>query len=229
MCHPWRRIGESARFLALGDSYTVGEGVPRSASWPAQLARQLRTAGIAIDEPVVVARTGWTCEELLAAVRTALRAGRLAPPWDLVTLLAGVNDQYRGRPAARWHADFVVLLEEALRLAADRAERLVVLSVPDWGASPFAQGRDRAAITAEIATLNHEQRRLALATGATWLDVAAAACVEPAGGEAGGYSALDGLHPSAHTYTAWVERMLPVVRPILEGGHRTPAPPTSAR
>jgi lysophospholipase L1-like esterase len=216
------RIAAPARFLALGDSYTIGEGVRPSASWPARLARRLRAAGVAIEDPVVIARTGWACDEILAALRSALRAGDLAPPWDLITLLAGVNDQYRGRPASRWRGDFAVLLEEALRLAADRADRLVVLSVPDWGASPFAHDRDRAAIAAEIAALNREQRRLALATGATWLDIAGPASEGLAVDDA---FATDGLHPSMRAYAAWVERLLRAVRPILVGGSsrvRTP-------
>jgi lysophospholipase L1-like esterase len=200
-----------SRWLALGDSYTVGEGVPWSASWPARLALRLSAEDVAVAEPRVIARTGWTCEELLVALRSELRELEASAPWDLVTLLVGVNDQYRGRATAAWLPSYVVLLEEALRLAGDRPAQLLAVSVPDWGVTPFAHDRDPAAIAAAIDVVNRAQRRAAVATGARWLDVT------ELGRERRGPSwvASDGLHPSEAMYRLWVERMLPVVRQIL--------------
>ena len=208
------------RFLALGDSYTVGEGVDPERSWPAWLAQRLRVEGVAIAAPQVIAQTGFTCDEILFALRSALRERRVEPPYDLVTLLAGVNDQYRERSLSDWIGSFVALLEEALRLTDDRPGHIVVISVPDWGATPFARGRDRVAIAAAIDELNQLERRLALATGARWVDVndlARAAADDPT------LVVADGLHPSAKSYEAWVDRLLPSVRQILNATERDAA------
>jgi lysophospholipase L1-like esterase len=210
---PPRRRGTWKRFLALGDSYTAGEGVKPERSWPAWLAQRLRVEGFAVADPQMIARTGFTCDELLVALRSALREQRVAPTYDLVTLLSGVNDQYRGLRVAQWRPVFVALLEEALRLAGDHAHRIVVISVPDWGATPFAKDRDRSAIAAAIDELNNVERLLALATGAHWVDVT------DLGRDAAGDPSLlaaDGLHPSASLYERWVERLLPVTRQILD-------------
>ena len=134
------------RHLALGDAYTVGEGVPADASWPAQLRGRLHEDGIAVDPPCIVAVTGWTTDELAAG----MDAASLVPAWDLVTLQIGVNNQYRGRPVAEYHQEFANLLQRAIALAGDRPARVVVVSIPDWGATPFAreQRRDGATIAA---------------------------------------------------------------------------------
>lgn len=208
------------RFLALGDSYTVGEGVDPARTWPAWLAQRLRVEGVAIAAPQVIAQTGFTCDELLVALRSALREQRVEPPYDLVSLLVGVNDQYRGRSPSDWHGSFVALLEEALRLAGDRPGHMLVISVPDWSATPFARGRDRDAIAAAIDELNRLEHRLTLATGARWIDVNDLA---RAAGDDPTLLASDGLHPSAKMYEGWVDRLLPVVRQILgdDGGQRS--------
>ena len=124
--HP--REHASIRYLALGDSYTIGESVEPDGRWPMQLAAALRADGIAIDDPRIIARTGWTTDELSSAIEDA------DPPGDdygLVTLLIGVNDQYRGRDVDGYRHAFAVLLERAIGFAGRRADRVVVLAIPD--------------------------------------------------------------------------------------------------
>jgi lysophospholipase L1-like esterase len=193
--------------LALGDSYTVGEGVAARDAWPAQLQRQLRDDGIAIDPPRIVAVTGWTTDELAAG----MDAASLAPAWDLVTLQIGVNNQYRGRPAARYREEFAQLLQRAIALADGRPARVVVVSIPDWGVTRFAreQGRDGATIAAELDAYNALARAETVHGGAHWVDVTALSRQHP--------DAVvdDGLHPSGAQYALWVEAIAPAVRAAL--------------
>jgi lysophospholipase L1-like esterase len=195
------------RHLALGDSYTVGEGVPVDASWPAQLRRRLHDDGIAVDPPRVVAVTGWTTDELAAG----MDAAELVPDWDLVTLQIGVNNQYRGRPVAEYHQEFANLLQRAIALAGDRPARVVVVSIPDWGVTPFARDpqRDDAVIAAELDACNAVAGAETMRRGAGWVDVTTISRQRP--GDVVG----DGLHPSGAQYAAWVEAIAPAVRAAL--------------
>jgi len=199
----------SLRYLALGDSYTIGESVGADARWPVQLAARLRQQGMAIGEPQIIARTGWTTDELLAAIDQAAPMG----PFDLVSLLIGVNNQYRGRDSGEYRAEFRALLRRAIALAGGRAARVLVLSIPDWGVTPFAAGRDRGRIAAEIDAFNAINRAEAERAGARYVDItpesrAAAAHPELIAG--------DGLHPSGTMYAEWVELALPQVVAALE-------------
>ena len=155
------------RYLALGDSYTIGEGVADSERWPVQLARALRADGLGVDDPQIIATTGWTTDELQAAIDRAAPT----PGFDLVTLLIGVNNQYRGRPLDEYLRQFQGLLEHAIALAGGRARRVVVLSIPDWGVTPFAvaSGRDVAQIAAQIDAFNREARLACLGTWRSWM------------------------------------------------------------
>ena len=184
------------RFLALGDSYTIGESVDSAGRWPVQLARALRARKLNVGDPKIVARTGWTTDELAAGIEIAAPAG----PYDLVSLLIGVNNQYRGRDAEKYRAEFTSLLAQAVQLAGGKASRVVVLSIPDWGVTPFATGRDRAKIAAEIDRFNAIGRAESAAAGAHWVDVTSASREERAG-----WYAADGLHPTAAQYARWVE------------------------
>ena len=137
------------KYLALGDSYTIGEGVRDGERWPQLWAAALAKIGNDVEPPRILARTGWTTDELEGAMDAAEPLGE----WDLVSLLIGVNDQYRGRTAEDYAARYVPLLERSIALAGDRPERVLALSIPDWGATPFAMasGRDRAGIAAHRA------------------------------------------------------------------------------
>jgi len=204
-----------ARVLALGDSYTIGEGVPEAERWPVQLAARLAQDGVACAAPTIVARTGWTTDELLAAIEQT----NLAPPYDLVTLLIGVNNQYRGYPPEQYRREFDALLERALGLAGGNAAHVVVLSIPDWGVTPFARsaGRDAARIARDLDGYDAIARELARARGVAYIDVTA---TTRARGAEPDMLTSDGLHPSGRMYALWTEAVLPVVLPRLRDGVR---------
>jgi lysophospholipase L1-like esterase len=153
-------------------------------------------------DPEIIARTGWTTGELDAAIDAAAPRG----PYGLVTLLIGVNDQYRGGNAVDYRPRFAGLLRRAIGFAGGEASRVVVLSIPDWGVTPFAQGRDRARIAREVDAFNAAAREVTAELGARWVDVT------PASREAGAAAEMlvgDGLHPSGRQYARWAELALP--------------------
>ncbi|MGH8116505.1 MAG: SGNH/GDSL hydrolase family protein [Rhodanobacteraceae bacterium] len=199
------------RFLALGDSYTIGEGVAAADRWPVQLAARLRSQGVAVADPEIVAQTGWTTDELA----TAMDAASFDPPYALVTLLVGVNNQYRGRPLDEYRAQFCGLLRRAVELAGD-ARHVVAISIPDWGATPFARREGRAAATVArgIDAFNAAAQAEAKRAGAHWVDVTSISRVPDATGEL----AADGLHPSGEQYTRWTKAILPAARAALGAG-----------
>ncbi len=200
-------------FLALGDSYTIGEGVDPGARWPVQLAAALRGEGIALDPPQVIAGTGWTSDELDAAIDAAQAQGALEGQ-ALASLLVGVNDQYRGRAADGFRAPFAALLKRAAGFAGGTAHRVLVLAIPDWGVTPFARahGRDPARVAAQVDAFNAVAREECLAAGAHWVDIAA---VYRARGAEPAMLADDGLHPAAAMHALWAAQVLPVARGIL--------------
>ena len=202
------RAGEPLRYLALGDSYSIGEGVEEAGRWPVQLAARLRADGIELAPPRIIAQTGWTTDELEAAMDAAEPLGR----WDVVSLLIGVNNQYRGRDVASFEADFRRLLDRAIRLADGRAERVLVLAIPDWGVTPFAEGRDRTRIAAELDAYNAAIREQSRLRDVAFIDIA------PVSRQRGAEAAMlagDGLHPSAALYALWTAAALPVARERL--------------
>jgi len=208
------------RYLALGDSYTIGEGVPEASRWPRQLAVALRAEGIALADPRIIATTGWTTDELSAALDVAqaasAQAGQAQPlgQFDFVSLLIGVNNQYRGRDVAEYRVQFDALLQRAIALACGRADRVLVLSIPDWGVTPFARARDRDAgqIARALDAYNATAKEISDQRGVAFVDItpASRAC----GGEAG-MLVDDGLHPSAAMYAQWSALALPVARGLL--------------
>jgi lysophospholipase L1-like esterase len=199
---------DSVRFLALGDSYTIGEQVAATGRWPAQLVRLLRAQGVAVADPEIIATTGWTTDELAAGI--AARAPR--GPYALVSLLIGVNNQYRGRDAAQYRTEFRALLGQAIAFAGGDARRVVVVSIPDWGVTRFAGGRDRAKIGAEIDQFNAIARDESARGGAAWVDITPLSR-EPHGD----WLAGDGLHPSESQYAAWARLVLPAAQRSLAG------------
>ena len=194
-------------WLALGDSYTIGEAVAAHERWPAVLAQRLRQAGTPLGEPQIVAVTGWTTDELAQG----MDAATLAPPYELVTLQIGVNNQYRGRPADDYRNEFAGLLARAIALAGGRAARVVVASIPDWGVTRFAveQGRDSARIAAELDAYNAIAADACRRVGVRFVDVTGISRRHPE------LLADDGLHPSAAQYALWVEAIEPAVRAAL--------------
>lgn len=194
------------RYLALGDSYTIGEGVKDGERWPVQLARALTSGGTPVEAPTIIARTGWTTDELDRAITKEDPKGT----WDLVTLLIGVNNQYRGRAAAEYRVELHALLARAVGFAGARTGRVILVSIPDWGVTPFAAGRDRAAIARAIDEFNAIGTDEARRAGVRFVDIT------PVSRESRpNWTTADGLHPSAAQYVAWVERILPVTRSAL--------------
>jgi len=196
-------------FLALGDSYTIGEGVPEAERWPVQLAGHLRDEGVAIGEPQIVARTGWTTDEL----STAMDEAALHPPYDLATLLIGVNNQYRGRALDEYRAQFRTLLTRAITLAGDDARRVIVISIPDWGITPFARGeaRDAQQVAAQIDAFNAIAHEEANARHARFVDVTGLSRAP----DVRGLLTADGLHPSGAQYAHWADVIAPMAREAL--------------
>ena len=199
-------------YLALGDSYTIGEGVDPGDRWPARLTAALRSSGTPIARLQFIAHTGWTTAELLAAIAAALPPP--PPIHDLVTLLIGVNDQYRGYGVGAFRSGFELLLARAIELAAMDPRRVVVVSIPDWSVTPFAGSdpRGRPAIAAEIDAFNAIARRLATASGAAFVDVTGDSRRAAHDGD---LLAADSLHPSASMYASWVQLILPAARYAL--------------
>ena len=195
----------SRSFLALGDSYTIGESVDAAERWPNQLAALLD-----LDTPEVIARTGWTTDELSAAID----AHAFRPPYALVTLLIGVNNQYRGRDLANYRDEFTALLQRAIELAGGKPQHVVVVSIPDWGVTPFARasGRDVRAIARAIDAFNAANAEIARSLRAHYADVSA---IARAGGDAKDMLVADGLHPSAAMYTRWLAAIEPAARGAL--------------
>ena len=198
------------RYLALGDSYTIGEGVDEAGRWPMQLARLLRMDGILLGDPRIVATTGWTTDELDAAITAAEPLGE----HDFVTLLIGVNNQYRGRDVAEYRTQFAALLWRAIGFARNRPDRVLVLSIPDWGITPFAaqSGRDTAQIARELDAYNLAARDVCAQRGVAFVDITP---VSRARGAEPAMLAADGLHPSAAMYTEWTRLAFPVAHHLL--------------
>jgi lysophospholipase L1-like esterase len=193
---------DDVRYLALGDSYTIGESVAPADRFPHQLAREL-----GLGEPQIIAKTGWTTDELNAAIDAASPQG----PFDLVTLLIGVNNQYRGRDAEQYRGEFAALLQRAIAFAGGDAKNVVVVSIPDWGVTPFAEGRDRTQIAADIDRYNAINREETARAGARYVDI-----TPVSRGNDPALVAGDKLHPSAKQYTEWTRLILPEARAALQ-------------
>jgi lysophospholipase L1-like esterase len=201
---------EGLRYLALGDSYTIGEGVAPEERWPAQLVGLLRARGLDVADPEIVATTGWTTDELDAGIDAAAPRG----PYALVSLLIGVNNQYRGLSIDAYRSEFCALLQRAIGFAGGDASRVVVLSIPDWGVTAFAEGRDRVQIARETDAFNAVNRDVAGELGARWVDVAPSSRRAPAAVVA------DGLHPSGDQYREWAALALPEALAALGASSR---------
>lgn len=205
---PAGRPAAELRILALGDSYTIGEGVADAHRWPVRLADMLRDRGLNVGTPRIIARTGWTTDELSAAIDAA----NPDPDYDLVTLLIGVNNQYRGRGDEEYRAHFQTLVNRATAFARGKAARVIAVSIPDWGVTPFATGRDRPAIARAIDRFNAVSREETRRAGAYYADIT------PISRRALGDASLiaaDGLHPSATMYAAWLDVIFPLALRIL--------------
>lgn len=195
------------RYLAIGDSYTIGESVSEGDRWPNQLANLLAAESVQV-EVTIIARTGWTTDELWQGIQTT----EIQPPYDLVSLLIGVNNQYRGYDIDEYREQFAFLLNKSIEYAGGNPGHVTVLSIPDWGVTPFASGRDVEQIAQEIDEFNSVNREESEKAGAHYVDVTSIS--RQAVGDAA-LIAPDGLHPSAKMYTMWAEKVLPVSLQVL--------------
>jgi len=194
------------RYLALGDSYTIGEGVAEHERWPLQLVTKLRTRGIQLANPEIIAMTGWTTDELAAGIDKAHPLG----PYDFVSLLIGVNNQYRGLSLDEFRQQFRDVLQRAIAFGAADASRVLVVSIPDWSVTPFANGRDRAAIAFEIDVFNAANREETERTRTSYLDITPLSRTQER------MVVEDGLHPNGKAYAAWAELILPIALAMLQ-------------
>jgi len=197
------------RYLALGDSYTIGEGVSMEERWPNQLAKLLEADGTQA-QVTIIARTGWTTSELWQGIQ----AKEIQSPYDLVSLLIGVNNQYRGYDINEYRDQFNFLLNKSIEYADGDANRVVVLSIPDWGVTPFASNRDREQIAKEIDQFNLVNREMSERAGVHYVDVTP---ISREAVNATVWIAADGLHPSGKMHAVWAEKTLPIIKEILIG------------
>lgn len=194
--------------LSLGDSYTIGESVLLTGSFPYQTVQLLHKAGYYFHAPEIIAKTGWTTDELQAAINQH----RFLPAYDFVTLLIGVNNQYRGRPVENYKPEFERLLKQAIQFAGGKADHVIVLSIPDWGITPFAEGRDRKKIAQEIDEYNSAKKSIAEKNKVHYVDITTGtreAATDPS------LIAPDGLHPSAKEYGRWAEKITAIIKARL--------------
>jgi lysophospholipase L1-like esterase len=184
------------RMLALGDSYTIGESVQENDRWPMQLVDMLREAGNNFEKPEIIAKTGWTTDELIAAIKEANPQG----PFDLVSLLIGVNNQYRGNSLSIYREEFEFLLRKAIDFAGGDIKKVIVVSIPDWGVTPFAEGRDREKIAQEIDAFNEANEQITESLGVTYVEITKDSRLAATDLS---LTAEDGLHPSSKIYKQW--------------------------
>lgn len=197
-------------YLALGDSYTIGEQVSSDENFPHQTVGLLKTQGIEVANPVIIATTGWTTDELAASIREH----NITDIFSFVTLLIGVNNQYRGRDLENYKEEYTQLLDIAIRYANGHTQNVFVLSIPDWGVTPFAEGKDRAQIAKDIDAYNAAKKEITLAHKCHYIDITDSTRKN---GTTAEYLAEDGLHPSGKEYKIWAERLAPEVAKVLKG------------
>ena len=187
-------------YLALGDSYTIGESVPIYENFPYQTVQLLRAKGLQVQAPEIVARTGWTTDELMAGIEKTT----LLKEYDLVSLLIGVNNQYRGRSLEEFGKQFEALLNKAVSFAGGKKEHVFVISIPDWGATPFAAGRDRKKIEEEINAFNALKKKITVEKGISFIEITEGS---RAATNDENLVAKDKLHPSGKEYAKWAEKL----------------------
>jgi lysophospholipase L1-like esterase len=199
---------DPVRYIALGDSYTIGQGVEEAARFPHQAAELLRQQGIPVDAPEYIAQTGWTTDELLSAI------DRRSPPvqYALVTLLIGVNDQFRRRDTGQYAAHFTTCLQKAVMLAGGNTNRVFVLSIPDYSVTPVGRNWDPQRTSREIDLYNTVNRRITSVNRIRYIDITDStrlAASDPR------RVTTDGLHPSRLEYATWARMLAPAMRAVL--------------
>ena len=199
------------RYLALGDSYTICHNVEIGERWPVQLVQQLKGQGVLVAETEIIAVSGWTTSQL----SEALDISDVQGPFDIVSLLIGVNNQYHGLSIGQYRTEFVELLHRSVVYAGDQPSKVIVVSIPDWSVTPFAEGKDRGQIAKEIDDFNAVNQAETEKIGARYVNVTTVsrqAAREP------DLLSSDGLHPSRAMYSLWVGLILPAANGIVGTG-----------
>jgi len=198
-------------YLALGDSYTIGEGVDEQDRYPNQLVGQLNKTGkFTFEAPLIIAKTGWTVDEL----EVGINASQTNPEgYDLVTLLIGVNNQYRGRPVAEFEKEFEAMLKRAIVFARGKKEHVIVVSIPDWGVTPFAKdrGSDQEKVAREIDAYNTAKAAICSEYGVEFVEITEDYRQIGAKPE---MVVADQLHPSGLVYARWTEKIFKIANQI---------------
>lgn len=197
---PEKKMPSTYSLLCLGDSYTIGESVSPIENFPSQTVQLLRKTGHDFETPEIVAKTGWTTGEL----QDAINRHSFRKSYDFVTLLIGVNNQYRGLDVENYKPQFESLLKQAIQFANGNPEHVIVLSIPDWGVTPFAKERDQKKIAEEIDAYNKANRQIAEQYKAHYLDITPGtrkAVTDPS------FTSSDSLHPSGKEYAQWAEEL----------------------
>lgn len=189
--------------LCLGDSYTIGEAVEEGERFPMQAVELLKAKGIAFEKPEIIAKTGWTTDELAAAIKERGLTGN----YDFVTLLIGVNNQYRGRDTDNYRTEFDALLNTAIGYADSKRHHVFVLSIPDWGVTPFGNNdkRGEQQIGAEIDLYNAVNKQEAVKAHVNYIDITPGSRYAKTDAS---LIATDGLHPSGKMYKEWAEKLV---------------------
>ncbi len=187
-------------YLALGDSYTIGEQVAFADNFPNQTIQLLRKNGLAFYAPEIIAKTGWTTDELIDAIENTTTL----ETYDIVSLLIGVNNQYRGGSAEQYKIEFEDLLMRAIKFADNNVSHVFVLSIPDWGVTPFASDRDSGQIATEIDAYNLVCETAAALHKTNFINITTS---QRADGNSLNFLAPDGLHPSGMEYKKWADKL----------------------
>lgn len=190
-------------YLALGDSYTIGQSVLESDRFPEQLVNELAKNNVAFQSPEIIARTGWRTDELISAIAQA----DLKTNYDFVTILIGVNNEFQGESSAEFKKDFMELCETSIRLAGGKKNAVYVLSIPDYGFTPFGR-RNQEQISVRINEYNEIVQAVSKSFGIRFIDITA---ISRKGLKETELVANDGLHPSGKMYAEWVKELLPVI------------------
>ena len=197
----------TSKFLALGDSYTIGQSVEINERWPVQFLKELKTSTSAIDTLQIIAQTGWRVDQL----NEAMNNSDLEAPYGLVSLLIGVNNQYQGQKANSFKPEFIEILERSLKLVDNRKERLFVVSIPDWGASPYGATLNRTQISKEIDEFNSVLKEESEKRGVRYFNITT---ISRRALTDNSLIAIDRLHPSGKMYKLWVDKIIPVISKI---------------
>ena len=195
-------------YLALGDSYTIGQSVPASERYPVLLAKELKEEGYEVEGPKIIATTGWTTGDLKRGIENADIENE---KYDLVSLLIGVNNQYRGMSLEEYKKEFRDLLLQSIAFANGDKDKVFVVSIPDYGYTPFGKNRQQE-ISAEIDAFNAANREITESMGVKYFNITP---ISRNGLSDPELVAEDDLHPSGKMYQQWVDLMKEEVLEIL--------------